>query len=270
MLPLSYSLLPSFVWSTDETSSGVASLEGNENSRDPWDIDVDCCNTSAANLTSSLPQLSGQDVSDQNDLESSCLGVIKVQEFTDLEIQSTLLNDTRIVGESPLTELAEEVKTEDQVPVLLGSQLTELDEEVKKEELEVLGNQFIEQTISLTGTECKEEGDETSTNSVAPGTSNSSPPESAQLSSKNGIFLQNRVSSQSPVVSSTAARNASRTLQETSVSSPYIPRLIDGSVKDGSKVQPKLWTPHDVAMFLRTNDCGAYCDNFILQVSKYS
>lgn len=47
----------------------------------------------------------------------------------------------------------------------------------------------------------------------------------------------------------------------------FIPRLIDGPLKDGSKVQPKVWKPEDVAQFLKTNDCGAYCDNFVAQVS---
>ncbi|XP_018024596.1 polycomb protein Sfmbt isoform X2 [Hyalella azteca] len=42
----------------------------------------------------------------------------------------------------------------------------------------------------------------------------------------------------------------------------YIPRLIDGPIKDGSKVQPKLWTCTDVVAFLEKNDCSAYSSNF--------
>ncbi|KAF2364820.1 Mbt repeat [Trinorchestia longiramus] len=43
----------------------------------------------------------------------------------------------------------------------------------------------------------------------------------------------------------------------------YIPRLIDGPIKDGSKVQPKLWTSSDVVAFLEKNDCSAYSSNFL-------
>ncbi|XP_069160957.1 MBT domain-containing protein 1 isoform X9 [Procambarus clarkii] len=82
-----------------------------------------------------------------------------------------------------------------------------------------------------------------------------------------------KTTSQSPVVSSTVTTPANSSPQVSELSSMaqsesqnvYIPRLIDGPVKDGSKVKPKLWTPHDVAQFLKTNDCGAYCDNFVLQ-----
>lgn len=52
---------------------------------------------------------------------------------------------------------------------------------------------------------------------------------------------------------------------EISSAAMYIPRIIDntiGSVK-GAKIQPKLWSPYDVASFLRNNDCQAYCDNFL-------
>lgn len=100
---------------------------------------------------------------------------------------------------------------------------------------------------------------------------------SAQLLTlKNGIFQQSKTTSQSPIVSSTVTSQADSTPPLSLLSSDvqkdpenrlYIPRLIDGPIKDGSKVQPKLWTPQDVAQFLKTNDCGAYCDNFVSQVS---
>lgn len=99
-----------------------------------------------------------------------------------------------------------------------------------------------------------------------------------QLSSqKNGSLQQEKTTSQSPVVSSTVTHQVSTSpqvslvtaTQSESETKSYIPRLIDGPVKDGSKVRPKLWTPQDVAEFLKTNDCGAYCDNFISQVSVH-
>lgn len=95
-----------------------------------------------------------------------------------------------------------------------------------------------------------------------------------QASLKNDTPQQSRGTSQSPVISSTVTTQVSSTPQASVVpetqsgneGKAYIPRLIDGPVKDGSKVQPKLWTPEDVAQFLKTNDCGAYCDNFVSQV----
>uniref|UniRef100_A0A2P2I2R2 Polycomb protein Sfmbt-like n=1 Tax=Hirondellea gigas TaxID=1518452 RepID=A0A2P2I2R2_9CRUS len=45
----------------------------------------------------------------------------------------------------------------------------------------------------------------------------------------------------------------------------YIPRLLDGPIKDGSKVQPKLWTSQDVGAFLEKNDCATYSPNFLAQ-----
>ncbi|XP_064091599.1 LOW QUALITY PROTEIN: polycomb protein Sfmbt-like [Macrobrachium nipponense] len=186
-----------------------------------------------------------------SELESSCLGDIKVQEFTDLEIQSTLLNDHRI-GESPsLTELEEDV--------------------IKNEDEDLLGGSYVESDLPLANEKC-DISVEPSKSKTLPGTSN--PPAAAAAAAaavaqspavKNGMFQQAISTSQSPVVSSTAVSSTNNTLHEQSQSVLYIPRLIDGSVKDGSKVQPKLWSPHDVAEFLRTNDCGAYCDNFIMQ-----
>lgn len=230
---------------SDETSSGVASLDGNESSREPWDLDADSSNPTTASLPS-LPQLPNQEVPDHSELESSCLGDIKVQEFTDLEIQSTLLNDDRI-GESPsLTELEEDV--------------------IKNEDDDLLGGSCVENDLPLADEKC-DVNLESSKSKTLPGTSN--PPAAAAVAQspgvKNGMFQQALSTSQSPVVSSTAVSSTNNTLHEQSQSELYIPRLIDGSVKDGSKVQPKLWTPHDVAEFLRTNDCGAYCDNFIMQ-----
>lgn len=92
---------------------------------------------------------------------------------------------------------------------------------------------------------------------------------------KNITPQQSKGTSQSPVISSTVTSQVSTTPHASVVSGApsesegkcYIPRLIDGPVKDGSKVQPKLWTPQDVAQFLKTNDCGAYCDNFVSQAS---
>ena len=53
----------------------------------------------------------------------------------------------------------------------------------------------------------------------------------------------------------------------TTESAPYIPRLIDGPVKDGNKVQPKTWTAGHVATFLENNDCATYASNFCSEVS---
>ena len=47
----------------------------------------------------------------------------------------------------------------------------------------------------------------------------------------------------------------------------YIPRLLDGGVKDSSKIQVKLWRAEDVAAFLKKNDCASYCQHFIDKVS---
>lgn len=94
---------------------------------------------------------------------------------------------------------------------------------------------------------------------------------------KNGISQQNKVTSQSPTVSSTVNNQCNNTSQDTVLPAiekesfqSVIPRMIDGPIKDGSKVKPKLWTPQDVALFLKKNDCGAYCDNFISQVCVVS
>ncbi|KAK7070663.1 MBT domain-containing protein 1 [Halocaridina rubra] len=223
---------------SDETSSGVASLDGNDSSREAWDIDVESCDPPAS-LTS-MPQLSSQDVTDQTELASSCLGEIKVQEFTDLEMQSTLLNDDRIEDAPALAKFGDDIKCEDSD--LLGS------------------GYMLTHNLSTEDNFVKSE-DSTSKTSTFPGTS----VESSDSDDKNDTFRET-LSSQSPVVSSTASSEVTAKKDREIVNRDlYIPRLIDGSVKDGSKVRPKMWTPYDVAEFLKTNDCGAYCDNFISQ-----
>lgn len=47
-----------------------------------------------------------------------------------------------------------------------------------------------------------------------------------------------------------------------------IPRLIDASGPvDTKDLVPNQWRVSDVAQFLRVNDCSAYSDSFINQVS---
>ena len=53
---------------------------------------------------------------------------------------------------------------------------------------------------------------------------------------------------------------------EPSTSTTFIPRVIDGPVKESNKVKPKSWTADDVASFLSTNDCGTYVNNFLAKV----
>lgn len=57
---------------------------------------------------------------------------------------------------------------------------------------------------------------------------------------------------------------------ETMLTAPYIPRLLDTTIKDGSKMQPKMWTAQDVSTFLERNDCATYAANFSREVSNLS
>jgi hypothetical protein len=50
------------------------------------------------------------------------------------------------------------------------------------------------------------------------------------------------------------------------LSGSYIPKLID-SPPCLAEVEPGGWTTEDVSRFLLLNDCGAYCDSFVRNVS---
>lgn len=191
------------------------------------------------------------------------------QQFTSQTIQSDLQSDQ-------LTPLREE----DTDQLSLTAQLDATMDDLRTEE-ENNPDTFHNQ--SLARSNIIRAASLASGNGIEAGTSNIRNEEpklevSNQLpTTKNGIFQSRTTNSQSPFISSTISASqgnnppqghmAAPALKEECENKFYIPRLIDGSVKDGSKVKPKLWTPKDVAQFLKTNDCGAYCENFITQVS---
>ncbi|XP_069956040.1 MBT domain-containing protein 1 isoform X3 [Cherax quadricarinatus] len=250
---------------SDETSSGVASLDGNESSGEAWDMDERSCNPSSVSPV--LPQTELQSISTQHDLTSSSITENKVQ---DVRNQTVQLDQKLSHGNSSQPVSMRQVKD---AHVLNNSQSVSEDNQ--------LG---VQANIQSSLPQPVSKSNNTQSTSLKPNTTTTTPSTPKDASKpqvpvqpqnhKNGIFQQSKSTSQSPIVSSTVTTQASSTPQVSVLSSEtqsesqittYIPRLIDGPVKDGSKVKPKLWTPQEVAQFLKTNDCGAYCDNFILQ-----
>ncbi|XP_071519932.1 uncharacterized protein [Panulirus ornatus] len=248
---------------SDETSSGVASLDGNESSQEPWDVDERMCNPS---VSPSLPVTEVHSISTQQSLTCPSIQESRVQDFKTQTVHS---GQKSVHGSNSQSVSVELDKGE---PVLNSKQ-----QDLKGSE------HTVQATIQTLSTQTVSKGSKVSASlKSSTGASTSSDPKessepqvSTQLPAlKNGIFQQSKTTSQSPIVSSTVTSQAessphvsllSSAVQKDSENRLYIPRLIDGPIKDGSKVQPKLWTPQDVAQFLKTNDCGAYCDNFVSQ-----
>ncbi|XP_045612605.2 MBT domain-containing protein 1 isoform X3 [Procambarus clarkii] len=249
---------------SDETSSGVASLDGNESSREPWEMDERQCDPSSVSPPLVQPEI--ENIASQQNLTYSSVPESKSLDTRNQTVQS---KPNAIHGNSshPMSVRQDKVES-----VLSNKQLNSKD---SKHIVQAIIQSTLSEPVSKSS-----KPQLTSLKTNTPATTSSTPKEvtkpsvSTQMPThKNGIFQQSKTTSQSPVVSSTVTTPANSSPQVSELSSMaqsesqnvYIPRLIDGPVKDGSKVKPKLWTPHDVAQFLKTNDCGAYCDNFVLQ-----
>ncbi|KAG0716010.1 Polycomb protein Sfmbt [Chionoecetes opilio] len=252
---------------SDETSSGVASLDGNESSGEAWDMEEQLCNPVPATSFTSASILSGG-VS-HGSLSLSSVPETNIEDFTNNPVQfdqqcSTEDNTGNSRASSNLHNIMEPAKNSRNVYSKSLRQGEPPGTPAASEPSTVKG--YATQNTSFTNTM-------KASTSANPGDS-VKPQVSGQLSfQKNGTLQQGKATSQSSLVSSTGSRQVSTSPQVSVVSAvqseseckSFIPRLIDGPVKDGSRVKPKLWTPQDVAEFLKTNDCGAYCDNFIAQ-----
>ncbi|XP_045124410.1 MBT domain-containing protein 1-like isoform X5 [Portunus trituberculatus] len=248
---------------SDETSSGVASLDGNESSGEAWDVDEKSCNPSSAASSTPPSSLPG-DLSNASFTPSS-VSETKMGNFTSHPIQfdqPSAEDNTCYSNASP--NLQSRIEPMRNVRNVCSNSTIQQVAQTVNESSTVKGSatQTVPFTTSIKASTSGNPRD--LIKSQVPG----------QLSSqKNGSLQQDKTTSQSPVVTSTVTQQVSTNPQVSLVSATqsesetkyFIPRLIDGPVKDGSKVRPKLWTPQDVAEFLKTNDCGAYCDNFISQ-----
>ncbi|XP_042215637.1 MBT domain-containing protein 1-like isoform X2 [Homarus americanus] len=249
---------------SDETSSGVASLDGNESSREPWDADERSCNLSTA--SSPLPQTDLQNITTQHNLTSSSVSESKVQDNRS-HLVHTHQKPSHASSHQPMSVREDKIE-----PLLTSKQLdSKGSQHTLQATTQTTATQPVIKSTKMQLTSLK--GSTTATTSSIPKETIKPQVATPPPTHKNGIFQQSKTTSQSPIVSSTVTTQACSTPQVSVLSSKaqtesqklYIPRLIGGPIKPGSKVQPKLWTPQDVGQFLKTNDCGTYCDNFVSQ-----
>lgn len=246
----------------DETSSGVASLDGNESSGEAWDVEEQSCNpTSTASSTpSTLPDASHTALTPSTVTES------KISDFTNQFDQQPLMESTNT---SPtMANVHSRVEPSNTTKSMCSKSI---------QQGESAGPHFVYEPSSVQASAAQATSFTSTIRASTSGnpTETMKPQVSGQLTPVKSATQPSRGTSQSPIISSTVTSQVSSTpqasvgtgTQSESEDKCYIPRLIDGPVKDGSKVQPKLWSPQDVAQFLKTNDCGAYCDNFVSQVS---
>lgn len=245
---------------SDETSSGVASLDGNESSGEAWDVEERSCNpTSTASSTpSTLPDAS------HTALMPSAVTESKIGDFTNQFDQQPLMEST---NSSPaMVNVHSRVEPSNTSKSMCSKSI---------QQEESAGPHFVYEPSSVQGSAAQATSFTSTIRASTSGnpTETMKPQVSGQLTPLKNTTQPSKGTSQSPIISSTVTSQVSSTpqasvgagTQSESEDKCYIPRLIDGPVKDGSKVQPKLWSPHDVAQFLKTNDCGAYCDNFVSQ-----
>lgn len=245
----------------DETSSGVASLDGNESSGEAWDVEEQSCNpTSTASSTpSTIPDASHTALTPSSVTES------KIGDFNQFDQQSLIESP----NSSPaMADIHSRVEPSD-------TSKSTCSKSIHQEES--AGPHFVYEPSSVQGSTAQATSFTSTMRASTSGnpTETMKPQVSGQFTPMKNPTQPSKGTSQSPIISSTVTSQVSSTPQAsvgTGTQSEredkcYIPRLIDGPVKDGSKVQPKLWSPQDVAQFLKTNDCGAYCDNFVSQVS---
>ncbi|XP_047496854.1 MBT domain-containing protein 1-like [Penaeus chinensis] len=247
---------------SDETSSGVASLDGNESSREAWDMEEESCN-SPSGSPSPIPsaELSSQNTSHQTGFTTTAT------ECRDQESKNKVIHQEQ----DPVPEKITQYHPQ---PAVVSQEQRSMLHTQQQESHNTVRNVPLAANVLQANKVMKTQTSAVKTTIV---TTNTSSPVNVPQSTlppalKNGISQQSKVTSQSPTVSSTVSNQCNNSSHETVLpvaekESPQsvIPRMIDGPIKDGSKVKPKLWTPQDVALFLKKNDCGAYCDNFISQ-----
>lgn len=273
----------------DETSSGVASLDGNESSREPWDVEErsnESVQASPAPLpidlppltplsqllaSNTMPTITHSEEEGTGEIDGETSQLMSVESENHLDITTADQTNASLISHPTDTDT---MATSTQIPSTpVGSKGTHVPAaEITSSEAYLSGrmeggdtqgsSEVAEQTNStFSSTQVSQAGDISRTFTHTIGAHSTSASSSASQSPTAFSNVAYTPTSDPSMHSSTSNTE----------SELFIPRLIDGPLKDGSKVQPKVWKPEDVAQFLKTNDCGAYCDNFIAQVSpQYS
>lgn len=278
-------LSPDSIMSTiaDETSSGVASLDGNESSREPWDVEERSNESEQASPASlpidlppltplsqllasnTMPTITHSEEEGAGDIDGETSQLMSVESENHLDIATANQTNASLISQPTDTDTR---ATSTQIPSApVGSKGTNVPAaEITSSEAylsdRMEGGEVAEQTNStFSSTQVSQAGDISHTFTHTIGAHTTSASSSASQSPSAFSTVANTPTSDPNMHFSTSSTE----------SELFIPRLIDGPLKDGSKVQPKVWKPEDVAQFLKTNDCGAYCDNFVAQVSlQYS
>ncbi|KAK3878855.1 hypothetical protein Pcinc_016543 [Petrolisthes cinctipes] len=263
---------------SDETSSGVASLDGNESSREPWDVE-ERSNESVQAISApppfDLPPLtplshlltsittptsirSEEEGTGTSEIGGQTRQLTSAESGNHPDIIATDHNTTTNSQHMDTDAIA----TSTQIPSApVGSKDTNVSTtEVKSSEANPSSRMAgVDTQGSIEATE--------ETNSSSSGTRVSQTVDGSHTGAHSNSASSSISQSSSTLSPASCAPTLDSNTQSTTTteSELYIPRLIDGPIKDGSKVQPKVWKPKDVAQFLKTNDCGAYCDNFVAQ-----
>ncbi|CAL4183649.1 unnamed protein product, partial [Meganyctiphanes norvegica] len=250
--------------SGDETSSGVASLAGSESSREPWDM----MDESSQNMIKYITLLFTPEAS--ADPTEHTLISLNLPRIQNLESRGHLVSFSLSIQNQPtpipvLPDREEYIETSHET--FNTTSCSKLSESNIRYE-----NSPMSTTMQLAASQSSgsiNEWQQQQQYNIGVST--------AQELSVNGVKADALVTaaSQSSAISSTLLQqeevkqenSTKATMENTIADEPVIPRLLDGPVRGtaAGKVQPKLWTPDDVATFLTKNDCGQYCHNFVEQ-----